>query len=403
MTSSIAFVNQHLLEHPSLFPVLRDLDPRLPNLVYNHNEFEGGIANSWYSRTGKNTMFCNNPGLIEFNKVMPDYTQPFNRTFEQVSDQRCLDLRATHWHKPWVIMWSGGIDSTVMMTSILRNISPGDFKNIRVWCNTGSIYENPKFFNDHIRPNFELVHDYDTLSMRDDVFLMSGEPGYPLGLEKYANAARLSGFDQSGKNLHWATNRDKLVSFLNITEWPTTPGIDFPNWLYNAMEENIRSTGLPITTVNEWWWWLLVNHTWTGCLMQHGDQFCDREHHSRYFKNYIPWFHNDDYQLWTVNNMHTITTTKNKHHGKQYIHTVLKDDYYLNFKAKVVSNARQTKRQVFYIKIADRPKNRTADSPNDDRVFCILNNNECLYLDRDLDRIIELLPEHMNLDSLNYL
>ena len=42
MTSSIAFVNQHLLEHPSLFPVLTDLDPRLPNLVYNHNEFEGG-------------------------------------------------------------------------------------------------------------------------------------------------------------------------------------------------------------------------------------------------------------------------------------------------------------------------------------------------------------------------
>ena len=131
MPSSIAFVNQHLLEHPSLLPVLRDLDPRLPNLVYNHNEFEGGIANSWYSRTGKNTMFCNNPGLIEFNKAMPDYTQPFNRTFEQVSDQRCLDLRASHWHKPWVIMWSGGIDSTVMMTSILRNISPGDFKNIR--------------------------------------------------------------------------------------------------------------------------------------------------------------------------------------------------------------------------------------------------------------------------------
>ena len=403
MSSSIAFVNQYLLEHPSLLSVLSDLDSRLPTLVYNRNEFENGYANSWYSRAGKNTMFCNNPGLIEFNTPMPDYNQPFNSSYEQVSDQRCQDLRASHWHKPWVIMWSGGIDSTVMMTSIIRNISPADFKNIRVWCNTGSIYENPKFFNDHIRPNFELVHDYNTLSMCDDVFLMSGEPGYPIGLEKYAEAARLSGFDESNNKLLWANSRDKLVSFLKITNWSTTPGIDFSNWLYNALEENIRSTGFPITTVSEWWYWLLINHNWTGCLMQHGDQFCDQQYHSRYFKNYIPWFHNDDYQLWSVNNMSTITTTKNKSIGKQYIHTVLKDEYYLNFKSKVVSTARQTKRQFFYKNDLNRPRMWTTDSPVDDRVFCILDNNECLYLYRDLDQIIELLPNHMNLDSLDYL
>ena len=400
---SIAFVNQYLLEHPALFPVLSDLDSRLPTLVYNHNEFEGGVANSWYSRAGKNTMFCNNPGTIEYNKLMPDYTQPFNLSFEQVSDLRCLNLRVSHWHKPWVIMWSGGIDSTVIMTSILRNISPADFKNIRVWCNTASIYENPKFFKDHIIPNFELVHDYETLGMCNDVFVINGEPGYPMSIEKYVKQAGLTGFDELQNDLLWRNSRDKLVACLNNTKWPATPGINFSNWLYNGLEENILSTELPINTVREWWYWLLINYNWSGCLMQHIDQYCDRQYYSNYFKNNISWFHDDDYQLWIVNNISNISKMKNKAVGKQYIQTVFKDKFYLNFKTKSASNSRNVKRKFFRNEEQNRPKNWTVKSPPDDRIFCILNNNDFLYLDQDLDQIINLLPAHMNLDSLNYL
>ena len=410
--SSIAFVNQYLLEHTVLRPVLSDIDPKLPGLIYSRNEFDPGpSANSWSNRIGKNTMFCKQ-GQIDFTKTILNYSQPFDQSFDQVSDQRCLDLRASHWHKPWVVLWSGGIDSTVMLVSILRTLPPGDFKNIKIWCNNASIYENPRFFINHIKPNFECISDHSTHNMDHDVFLLCGEPGYALGLEKYVGVVEQSGFDNAGHDLLWADNRDKLVKFFTKqsrpAEWPAE--INFSNWLYNAMEENILSTGLPIHTVSEWWYWLLFNQNWTTNIMHHVDHFCDQKNHSKYFENYIPWYNSNDYQLWIIHNFTKIIKMKNKSIVKQYIYTIFKDEYYLTFKPKILSSARNASRHWFGPSNSwqgnstdDRPKHWTGSHLGDDRMFCVLNNHECLYLDKDLDRIIELLPEHINLDYQNYL
>jgi hypothetical protein len=400
---SIAYLNQYLLEHPVLLPTLTDIDHRLPGLVYGRNEFVGGgYFSAWYNRIGKDTMFCKNPGLIEFNKPVINYSQSDKLTFEQVSDKRCLDLRASHWHKPWVIMWSGGIDSTVILVSIIRNLPPSDFGNIQVWCTNTSIYENPKFFNDHIRPNFEIISDHDTLNVYKDVFLIAGECEYMLGFGAsfFARSAEEPGVNE----LRWADNRDFLIKSFSSTSWPSTSEIDFFNWVYNAMGESIRSTGLPIITIREWWWWMLFNYQWTAVIMHHIDHHCAKENNTRFLKNYIPWFHSNDYQIWGIQNLNEIARIKNKSIGKQYIHTVLKDEYYLNFKSKIDSSSRVSHRKWFTEGNTEpRPKLWANDYVYDDRLFCVLNNNECLYLDRDQDQIIELLPEHINLDSLNYL
>ena len=405
---SIAYINQFLLEYPKLLPVLTDIHPKLPILVHGRNEFENGSANTWHNRVGKDTMFCKTPGTIELNKRITDYSQPCTQTFEQVSDQRCMDLRASHWHKPWVIQWSGGIDSTVIMASILRNIAPSDFKNIRVWCNNGSIYENPKFFLDHIKPNFEIISDHETMTLCRDEFVFAGESGYVLGIEKHKIHTERSGFDQSGKDLLWANNRDHLVAYCDTIGWPSTTKHEFSNWLYNAMEENIHSTGLPINTISEWWWWLVFNLSWTASLMCHADQFCAPKDHSKFLKNFVPWFHNDLYQQWDIHNLHKIAKMQHKSLGKQYIHTVFKDQCYLNFKTKVISGSRGFRQSVFEIEPQHRPRNAEIDHLGDvyfgdQRIFCILNNSDCLYLGRDFDQIVELLPNNINLDSLNYL
>jgi hypothetical protein len=401
---SIAYLNQYLLEHTSLLPALNDISTKLPGLIHGRNEFVGAVASSWYNRIGKDTMFCKTPGLIEFNKSITDYSNSFAYSFEQVSDQRCIDLRASHWHKPWVIQWSGGIDSTVIMTSILRNIPPGDFKNIRVWCNNSSIYENPKFFLEHIKPNFEIISDYETLAMLQDDFIFAGESGYVLGIEKHKIHAERSGFDDLGQDLLWADNRDQLVAYCDTVGWPSTSKHDFSNWLYNAMEENIRSTGLPINTVSEWWWWLLFNHHCSSNLMQHIDHYCLKETHHKFLENFVPWFHSDLYQRWGIHNLDKITKMQNKDIAKQYIHTVFKNEIYLNFKTKVISGSRPHYRVWFeHHSVDQRPRNWDIGFLQDDRMFCVLNNGDFLYLDRDLDQIIELLPQHINLDSLDYL
>ena len=399
--TEIAYLNQHLLEHPSLQPALMDIDARLPGLVYGHNEFDIGNDSSWYTLLGKDTMFCRNPGTFKFAKSILDWSSS-NHSFEQVSDQRCINLRTTHWHKPWVILWSGGIDSTVMMTSILRNISSSDFKNIQVWCNRASVYENPKFFLDHIQPNFEVISDRDTNKFRRDVFVFAGETGYMLGLEKYKIHAEQSGVDGLGRNLQWADSRDHLVAYLQKNTRSTSP-VEFANWLYNALAENIRSTGLPVHTVREWWWWLIFNQNSACCLMQHMDQFCFRKQHSSYLENFVPWFYSDEYHAWAVHNLDKIAVMENKSLGKQYIHTVLKDQCYLDFKMKLASIGRFWTQKSFSPQKQDLPRNREITDQSDDRLFCVLNTGKCLYLDQDFNQIVDLLPEHINLDSLDYL
>ena len=398
---SIAYLNQFLLEHPSLLPALMDIDPRLPGLIHGHNDFDIGHDSSWYTLIGKDTTFCRNPGTFKFSKSSVDWSLS-GYSFEQVSDQRCVNLRDTHWHKPWVILWSGGIDSTVMMTSILRNISPSDFKNIQVWCNRSSVYENPKFFRDHIQPNFEVISDRETNRFCRDVFVFGGEPGFILGLEKYKIYAEQSGIDGLGRDLRWNENKDSLVAYCHKNTVSTST-IEFANWLYNSMEENIRSTGLPIHTVREWWWWLLFNQSTPCFLMQQVDQFCFREQHSSYLENFVPWFYSDGYQSWAVHNLDKIATMKHKSLGKQYIHTVLKDQCYLDFKMKLSSTGRYWKQKSFSQNKQDLPRNKEINDLSDDRLFCVMNTGNCLYLDRDFDQIVNLLPEHINLDSLDYL
>ena len=405
--TEIAYLNQFFLEHPSLLPVLDSISPRLPGLIYRRNEFEGGQHSSWYNRVGKNTMFCQNPNTFEFSKIVSDYSKFFNQSFDQVSDQRCVDLRQSHWHKPWVIMWSGGIDSTVIIASILRNLPPGDFENIQVWCNSTSVYENPRFFLDHIRPNFEVVSDLETMYMYRDVFLFAGESEYTLAFDRHKTHAKQSGFDSNGRNLLWANNRDHLVGYIENIGWPRTSNFEFSNWLYNAQEENIRSTGLPIHTISEWYWWLLFNLTYTSNIMQHCDQHCVKESHYRYCENFVPWFHSNEYQQWVLHNLNTVVRITNKAMSKQYIHSVFKDEHYLNFKTKVDSTSRPNNRVWFLRDFPHhherRPRTWDLDFVQDDRVFCVLNNGDFLYLDRDLDQIVELLPQHINLDSLDYL
>jgi hypothetical protein len=265
------------------------------------------------------------------------------------------------------------------------------------------VCENPKFFYDHIVPNFEVLSDRDYNDMCEDVFVLAGESGYVLGLEKYKWHAGQTGFDDLGRDLLWANNRDHLVTFFDKNGWPATSGVDFANWLYNAQEENIRSTGLPIHTVSEWWWWFVFNQNWVGNIMQHVYQYCVRKNHQRFLENFIPWFHSDLYQQWAIHNLAEIVRMKNKSIAKQYIHSVFSDQCYLDFKMKVVSNSRSTRQLYFGIAPQDRPRSSKENPLEDNRILCVLNNRDCLYLDQDVDVISQLLPAHINLDSLRYL
>jgi hypothetical protein len=131
-----------------------------------------------YSRIGTNFLPFQTPYHIQSISA-PKFNPNFSLTFDQVTDQRFYDLKQKQENKPWIVMWSGGIDSTVILTSILKNSSKADRQNVIVACNRISIYENPLFYYQHIKPNFSVI-DSTNFNLNQDrlsrYYVINGDP-----------------------------------------------------------------------------------------------------------------------------------------------------------------------------------------------------------------------------------
>ena len=83
---------------------------------------------------------------------MPIY-RTFTKTYEDICDERAKELleRATKLDVALYTFWSGGIDSTLALTSFLKNANGGPKRSHRCsGCRKNRYPENPNFYHDHI-------------------------------------------------------------------------------------------------------------------------------------------------------------------------------------------------------------------------------------------------------------
>ena len=73
---------------------------------------------------------------------MPEYDPSFKKTFEQISDEAAIKIknRISNGEK-FAVMWSGGIDSTLVMAALLKNLTLEELKNVTVCCSAESMIE----------------------------------------------------------------------------------------------------------------------------------------------------------------------------------------------------------------------------------------------------------------------
>ena len=149
---------------------------------------------------------------------------------------------------------------------------------------------------------------------------------------------------------------------------------NFAAWYYECLLDNVNSTRIPIETYHDFCWWIFFNYHYTSIYIKlRTDTFAN---------NYNSWWYaTDDYQQWSMNSnqfgiKYTLNRSDSKLASKQYIYDFDHDDYSRVFKTKGKSV------QVFGVL-------------NSTKEFCILDDFSKLYIDRDLDRILELLPDHI--------
>jgi len=366
-------INLNKLGHEKILPFLKNGWPQ-------HNwdnlkecpKINDNAKNIVTGRIGNNTFPFRTDAVDSCNIKPPAYNSTFTKTFSDITDEQCQQWLQEKTDRPWLVFWSGGIDSTVIVASILKHTAPADRENIYIACNRASIYELPRFFYDHVQPNFKLIQtpDLSQQPLDEQYHVIDGEfadhlytGGYGWELLRLLPEFLTADFrrdpDQLLNHLTGKTNKN------------------FATWYYDCVLDNIDSTDIPVETYHDFCWWHFFNYHFTDVYIRTRNNTFANGHSPR-------WYATNDYQQWAMTNnqfgtKYTLNQSDTKLASKQYIYDFDHDEYCRTFKTKSKSI------QVFG-KLAGR---------NGSEVFCILDDFSKLYLDRDLDRILELLPDHV--------
>lgn len=334
---------------------------------------------AWNVRFGKNFMPFHDTAreFLDPRSALPSLLQ--SPSFGDITDARCHELITAIGQHPWSVLWSGGVDSTVIVTSLLKNLTPSQRDRVTIYCNLSSIAEDPVFYQKHITRNFRVL---DTHLLPDlhatDHHIITGEMGDQIAHGITFNLGNnLAGLADK----KWRRNGGQLIDWLCARgdQHDHTQMVQkgrFARWLYENMQQNIDQLQVPINTIQDWVWWFPFNLAWISIKLQLCREF---DWPIALAKNRMwAWYDNNQYQAWSLLNLNTglkgdLSWPCYKPQAKQYIYDYTKDQY--RYRYKIKTNSVSTKH-----------------SPR--QWFCLLDDYSQLYLDQDFPVIQALLPDY---------
>lgn len=294
---------------------------------------------------------------------MPDYDPKFNLSFNEVSDIRARDIANlinSNNHK-FAVMYSGGIDSTVIMASLIKNLKEKELENIIVCANSHSMIENPIFWKKYIWNKFKILdssqYKYDDLIDMGYRPITADEGDCIFGTMSFLDLQQNYDYyvDQIRSEVsrkHLMSIKDKMTSGdvhfskfkdLIIQHWSIVDNPDLGAIWYDKFEKNINTSSVPIISLHDYYWWVLFNIKWVSCAIRIPVYLNDRMDCQKIINQWaMNWFNTELYQKWSMvnnNNGQKIeyTATTYKMAARKYIHDLDKNDWYFYFKLKMGS------------------------------------------------------------------
>jgi len=273
--------------------------------------------------------------LINF---LPNNETPLD-TFS-LFDQRAYQLKkhAENYDKIYVF-WSGGIDSTLVLCSILKNFE--NLSNVVVVLNHHSINEYPLMYRTHIEGKLNVVSTDDFFNKQikfshNNVYT-SGEVGGPLisfdNFENFNN--RYPGI----YNQPWKNHVNSLLKYFSENSSNDKAVTTYKEIILTAKASNIE-----LHTVYEFLWW--VNFNWGYDIdlisMLWNYQDLDQSIDVKTFleQNCFLWYNSQPCQNWAVSLIGQDLMVRDniqKYIFKQYIYNFNSDNDYYKYKNKEVS------------------------------------------------------------------
>lgn len=252
--------------------------------------------------------------------------KPTNTPFEVICEDRAREI-IDCTEGTIKVLWSGGIDSTVALIALIKELKPHDnIDRLLVLYSEESMNEYPSFFHeviegklhtecikttifDHIKPNETIV-----TGEHGDQLFGSDKLKYPV-----LTGDAFRPYDEI---------LDFIISRKLGTEKYTQNIIDF-------IQPVIEESPIKIETLYDYMWWLNFSLKWQTVSMRL-IQGLGRSHHDLE-KNVFHFFKSENFQQWSLTN-HTIKIKKEwksyKFVAKEYIYSFHKDKFYFINKEK---------------------------------------------------------------------
>jgi len=279
----------------------------------------------------------------------PSLDQTQKKTFAEITDSRSgeiLDIMKTTG-KRLAVFWSGGIDSTVVLSAIVKNFPPSYLQMIDVYMNNHSFMEYPLYYNRVIKHhklnciNIENLSSHQLPTLFAEKIVTDGEPADKLWLVKVG----ISYFQEYGfQAMHESLNQghDRFIKFLCFYM-----DEDQAHHYWNFVIDNIFETQAPVETIADLFWWINYNYHWNGHLLIWYAKHLDKNNTAwmNYQLNYHPWYNSLDYQTWSFSDNAKLrllftNPSEYKMEAKTYIFDLLKDENFIRYKTKHASGHR---------------------------------------------------------------
>jgi len=310
---------------------------QLPNEVMLMHQLSVSLRHRLlYPRFGQHGLPVDTGPLTDLLGCPQNLSTARAESFAVTTDKRCHDLVNNHRDRPWLVWWSGGIDSTALIVALLRYPEHQFRENITVCVNEISIAENPRFFYQHILPNFQIMHGQDPRT-RDNAGFYHVSGALSDQLCGPDQALHMTGFDP---NVDFRRARDHMVQQMSST-WK----ID-ANWFFTRMQQHIESVpDSPVETCADFFWWFNFSWPWFYVLLQERDGTTRnvKQHHEAK----LQWYNSYEFHAWAWHRAREqfadsfVRPEQFKQELKDYAWGYTGDNYFRYFKTKSHSDSRK--------------------------------------------------------------
>jgi hypothetical protein len=294
---------------------------------------------------------------------LPIIPNNFTKTFEDICNERAIELVNTN--KQLLVTWSGGIDSTTVLVSLLKANPQQD--QIKVIFERKSIEENPQFFYNFIenKLQYQVTDQYWPLLCKpqENQLIVTGD-----GIPQLFGSTWVANYPQ--RDINW---KQYVNSKLRTTQ-------QNKDLIIGKIELLMNLCPFPITTVRDFVWWNVFctrTVSWSTRIISNHTSFTSEQYQQLKF-----FFHTADFELWSIfNHDKKIKTTNEsfKYVMKDIIYAFDHNQEYNDTMISKPSSGRSRSRDVKYnTNIAVMQKIKNNELP------LIIDNNFKYFFYRDI-------------------